>query len=98
MCDCVGAIMSWHEFGNLCFAFAFVVVVAVFGGKHDKVSYLINVLRHPVFIGVVCLADFGGHKVVLSLLDIECDSGDDVMCGGLFGGGICGEGSNQCSV
>jgi hypothetical protein len=29
VCDCVEAIMLWHEFGNPCFAFAFVVVAVV---------------------------------------------------------------------
>jgi hypothetical protein len=46
----------WHEFGDLCFAFAFIVAAAVFGGEHDKVSNLIDVLWCPVLIGVVCSA------------------------------------------
>jgi hypothetical protein len=43
VCDCVGAIMSWHEFGNLCFAFAFVIAVSIFSGEHDKVADLIDI-------------------------------------------------------
>jgi hypothetical protein len=30
--DSVGAIMSWHEFGDPCLAFAFVVAAAIFSG------------------------------------------------------------------
>ena len=95
MGDGVGPVISWHEFGYPCFALAFIVAAAVFGGEHDKVSNLIDVLRCPVFIGMVCLMDFGGCEVVLGLLDIECDASDNVMCSGLFGGGVCGEWSKR---
>ena len=73
------------------FSFAFVVVVAVFGGKHHKVPDLVNILWGTVFIGVVCLTDFGSKEVVLSLLDVECDTGYDLVGSGLFRGGICAE-------
>ena len=57
MSDCVGTIMMRHEFSDLCFAFAVVVAAAIFGGKHDKVTNLINIHWCPVFIGIVCLVD-----------------------------------------
>jgi hypothetical protein len=39
--------------------------------------------------------DFGGHEVVLGLLDIQCNVSDNVVCSGLFGGGVGGEWSNR---
>jgi hypothetical protein len=38
---------------NLGFSFAFVLVVAVFGRWHHKVTNLINVFRGAVLIGMV---------------------------------------------
>jgi hypothetical protein len=81
----------WHEFSDPCFAFAFIVAAPVFGGEHDKVSNLVDVLQCPVFVGVVCLTDFSGCEVVLGFLDIKCDTSDNVVCSG----GICGEWSSQ---
>ena len=91
MGDCVGTVVPQHEFGYMGFSFAFVVAAAVFGGKHQEVPDLINILWGMVFIGVVCLTDFGSKEVVLSLLDIECDMGYDLVGSGLFRGGICTE-------
>ena len=90
----VGTIMARHEFSNSCFAFAFVVVVAVVSGKHDKVTDLINILQCPVFIGMVCLVDFSSKEVVLCFLNIKVDSGDAVVCSCLLSGSIFGEGHN----
>jgi hypothetical protein len=87
----VGAVILWHEFGNPCFAFAFIIVAAVFGGEHNKVSNLVDVLWCLVFVGVVCLMDFGGCEVVLGLLDVKCNMCDNIVCSGLFCGGICGQ-------
>jgi hypothetical protein len=94
MCDCVRAVLSWDEFGNSCFAFAFVVVVVIVSGEHDEVFDLIDIFQCPVFIGMVCLVDFGSKEVVLCLLNIEVDMCDDVMHSDLFGGGIFGRGYN----
>ena len=94
MSDCVGTIMVRHEFGNLCFAFAFVVAAVVVSGKHDKVTDLINIFRCPVFIGVVCLADFCSKEVVLCFLNIKVHLCDDIMCSCLLSGSIFGEGHN----
>jgi hypothetical protein len=93
VCDCVGAIMSWHKFGNPCFAFASVVAAAVFSGEHDKVPNLINILWCLVFIGMVCLVDFGREEVVLCFLNIKVDSCDDVMCSYLISGSIFSRGA-----
>jgi hypothetical protein len=35
VCDGVGTIISWHEFCNTHFVFAFVILVPVFCGEHD---------------------------------------------------------------
>lgn len=43
---------------------------------------------------MVCLSNFSGKEAVLRFLDIKCNSGYDVMCSGLFGGGIAGEWCN----
>ena len=94
MGDGVGAVMSWHEFGNPCLAFAFVVAAAVFGGEHNKVTDLIDILRCPVFISMICLADFCSKEVVLCFLNIEIDTCDDLMCGDLLGGCMFSKGDN----
>ena len=70
MCDHVGAVVSQHKFGDSCFAFAFVIVAAIFSREHDTVADLVDMLRCPVLIGVVCLVDFGGEEVVLCLLNV----------------------------
>ena len=95
MSDCVGTIMMRHEFSDLCFAFVFVVVAAIFSGKHDKVINLINILQCPVFIGVVCLVDFSSKEVVQCFLNIEVDLGDDVVCSCLLSSSIFGKGHNR---
>ena len=69
----------------------FVVAVVVFSGKHHKVTNLINVFWCTVFIGMVYLMDFGSKEVVLSLLDIKFNTGDDFVGGGLFNGNVCTE-------
>jgi hypothetical protein len=35
VCDGVGTVISWHEFCNTHFAFAFVILAPVFCGEHD---------------------------------------------------------------
>lgn len=35
VCDGVGTIISWHEFCNTHFAFAFVILALVLCGEHD---------------------------------------------------------------
>ena len=62
--------MSWHKFGDSCFAFAFVIAAAIFSGEHDKVADLVDILWCPVLIGMVCLVDFGSKEVVLCLLNV----------------------------
>jgi hypothetical protein len=91
VCDCVGPIMSWHEFGNSCFAFAFVIAVAIFGREHYKVINLIHILWHLVLIGMVCLVNFGSKEVVLCFLNIGVDMCNDVMCSDLLSSDIFGE-------
>ena len=86
--------MTRHEFSNLCFAFVFVVAAAIFGGKHDKVTNLINIFWCLVFIGVVCLADFSSKEVVLCFLNIKVDLGDGVVCSCLLSGSIFSKGHN----
>jgi hypothetical protein len=68
-----------------------VIVVAVLGGKHHEVANLVNVSWCTVFIGMICLADFSCEEVVLSLLDVKCDSGHNLMSCGLFCVSICAE-------
>ena len=89
MCDGVGAIVLWHEFGYVGFSLAFVVAVVVFSGEHHKVTDLINVFWCTVFVGMVCLPDFCCKEIVLSLLDVERDTGHNFVGHGLFSGGIC---------
>ena len=86
--------MLWHEFGNPCLAFAFVVVVAVFGGEHSKVTNLIDILWCLVFIGMVCLVDFHSKEVVLCFLNIEIDTCNDFMCSDLLSGCMFSKGDN----
>ena len=59
VCDGVGTMVPWNKFGYTGFSFAFLVVAAVFGGKHHKVADLINVFWCAMFVGMVCLMDFG---------------------------------------
>ena len=92
--DGVGPIMLWHEFGNLCLAFAFVGVAAVFGGEHNKVTDLIDILRCPVFISMIFLADFRSKEVVLCFVNIEIARCDDLMCGDLLSGCMFSKGDN----
>ena len=70
------------------FSLAFVVAAAVFGGEHHKVTDLINFFWCTVFVGMVCLLDFCCKEVVLSLLDVECNTGHNFVGRGLFSGGI----------
>jgi hypothetical protein len=86
--DCVGAIMLQHEFGDLCFAFAFVVVAVIFSGEHDKVANLIDILWCLVFIGMVFLVYFGSKEVVLYFLNIKIYMFDNAVCSCLFDGSI----------
>ena len=88
MCDGVGTVIPWHKFGYMGFSFAFVVAAVVFGGKHQKAANLVNILWCVIFIGMVCLMDFGRKEVVLSLLDVKCDRGDNFVSGGLFSSSI----------
>ena len=90
MCDRVGAVVSRHEFSDACFAFAFVVASAVFSGEHHEVADLVDVLWRSVFVGVVSLMNFGGHQVVLGLLNVEGNMRDDFVGIGVFDGGISG--------
>ena len=77
------------------FSFVFVVAAAIFSGKHDEVTNLVNVFWCMVFVGMVCLTDFGGEEVVLCLLYIERDPCYSLVSSGLFGSGICGERDNR---
>ena len=88
MRDGVRTVILWHEFGHRSFSFAFVVAVVVLSEEHHKVSNLVNIVWGAVFVGVVCLTDFGSKKVVLSLLDIKGDVGYDLVSHGLFTGSI----------
>ena len=83
MCNGVGAVISWHEFGNMGFSVVFAVAAAIFSGKHNEVTNLINVFWCMVFVGMVSLTDFGGKEVVLCLLDIECNPCYYFMSGSL---------------
>ena len=89
MCDGVGAVILWHEFGYVGFSLVFVVAATVFGGEHYKVADLVNIFWCTMIIGMVCLLDFCSKEVVLSLLDIECNTGHNFVGCGLFSGGIC---------
>ena len=91
----VGAVMSRHKFGYPCFAFSFVISAVIFSGEHDKVTNLIDVFWCPVFIGMVGLTDLGSKEIVLCLLNIEDDLGDDVMCSCLLSSCIFGEGDER---
>ena len=93
--DCVGTIMTRHEFSDSCFAFVFVVAAVIFGGKHDKVANLINLLWCLVSIGMVCLVDFSSKEVVLCFLNVKVDSCNDVVCSCLLSGSIFSEGHNR---
>ena len=70
------------------FAFAFVIVLAIFRGEHNKVANGVGLFRCMMLIRMVSLSDFGGKEVVLCLLDIEGDTCDDVVGSDLFHGGI----------
>jgi hypothetical protein len=78
--------MSRHEFGDTCFAFAFVVASAVFCGEHHEVSNLVDVLWRSVFVGVVCLTNLSSREVVLGLLNVECNTRDNVVGIGVLDG------------
>ena len=91
----VGAVMSRHKFGYPCFAFSFVILAAIFGGEHDKVTNLIDIFWCSVFIGMVGLADLGSKEIVLCLLNIKGDPGDDFMCSCLFSSCIFSEGNER---
>ena len=95
MCNSVGTIIPWHKFGYMGFSFTFVVAAVVFGGKHYKVTYFVNIFWCTVFVGVVCLTDFGSKEVVLSLLHINCDMGYDLVSSGLFSSSVCAEQNYQ---
>ena len=43
MCDGVGTVVSWYEFGYMSFSFAFVVLAVVLCVEHDKVTNLVHV-------------------------------------------------------
>ena len=61
MCDGVGAIILWHEFGYMGFSLAFVVAVAVLSREHYKVTNLVNIFWCTVM----------GYNTLYAIKDME---------------------------